>query len=76
MFLQASSTVKEGRHHGPLPDSAFIEDSQPVARPVPLTTATKQGKLAAKTLGKAPGKDKATTTKKLAWKRKATELMN
>ncbi|CAD6225966.1 unnamed protein product [Miscanthus lutarioriparius] len=43
---QASSTVDAGRHHGPLPDSAFIEDNQPIARPAPLTTATKQGKAA------------------------------
>jgi hypothetical protein len=68
MFLQTSSTVDAGRHHGPLPHSAFIEDNQPLARLEPLTTATKQGKAAAK----APGKSKATTTKKLAGKRKAT----
>ena len=61
-----------GRHHGPLPDSAFIEDNQPVARPAPLTTAIKQGKAAAKAAGKAPGKGKATATKKLTGKRKAT----
>jgi hypothetical protein len=64
--------VDAGRHHGPLPDSAFIEDNQPVARPAPLTIATKQGKAAAKATGKATGKGKATATKKLAGKRKAT----
>jgi hypothetical protein len=72
MFLQTSSTVDAGRHHGPLPHSAFIEDNQPLARLEPLTTATKQGKAAAKAAGKAPGKSKATTTKKLTGKRKAT----
>ena len=44
---------------GPLLDSVFINTNRPLGRPVPLTTATKEGKTAAKRKRTAPGQKKA-----------------
>lgn len=67
--------------HGPLPDSVFIGDNQPVARPVAPTTASKAGKAALKrkvaavkkrkTAGNTTGATK--TTKKSKTKPKSGE---
>lgn len=32
------------QQHGPLPDCVFIQQNQPTARPVVLTTASKEGR--------------------------------
>ncbi|CAN6320823.1 unnamed protein product, partial [Urochloa humidicola] len=36
------------QHPGPVPEFVFISSNRPMARPDPVTTATKQGKAAAK----------------------------
>jgi len=45
---------------GPLLDSVFINTNRPLGRPVPLTTATKEGKTAAKRKRTTPGQKKGS----------------
>jgi hypothetical protein len=44
IFLQVADPVNVSLDHGPLPSSSFIDNNQPTARPLVLTTATKQGR--------------------------------
>ncbi|BAT07107.1 Os09g0260550 [Oryza sativa Japonica Group] len=44
MLQEASQPSQLTQEHGPLPDCAFIQDNQPTARPVVLTTSTKEGR--------------------------------
>ncbi|CAO2038819.1 unnamed protein product [Urochloa humidicola] len=48
MMEQASMSSIPSQHPGPIPDSVFISSNRPMARPAPLTTATKKGKAATK----------------------------
>lgn len=52
---------------GPLPDSSFIVGNRPAARPIPPTTATKEGKAKAskRKAGFDGGMKKARVPKKL-----------
>ena len=44
IFLQVAGPVNVSLDHGSLPSSSFIDNNQPTARPLVLTTATKQGR--------------------------------
>ena len=61
--FQASQSALPSQHPGPVPDSVFISSNRPMARPVPLTTATKEGKAAANKR-KAPKKATNAPAKK------------
>jgi hypothetical protein len=65
--INQGSQAIPSSHGGPLPDSFFISSNRPMARPLPLTTATNEGKAAAKRK-RAPA-----APKKAAAKKKTTE---
>ncbi|RLM79548.1 hypothetical protein C2845_PM12G14370 [Panicum miliaceum] len=48
MMEEGAQSGYSNQHAGPLPDSYFISSNQQVPRPEPLTTATKEGKAAAR----------------------------
>lgn len=62
MTAEGSQSSRLLLHHGPLPDSEFVQNNRPRARPgVPLTTATKAGRQAAAAKkGKASKKNSQT----------------
>lgn len=63
ILFQGSQSTFASQPTGPLPDSFFITTNKPLPRPVALTTATKEGKAAAKKR-KSPKEHKATRAKK------------
>ncbi|XP_066164589.1 uncharacterized protein [Oryza sativa Japonica Group] len=65
MLQEASQPSQLTQEHGPLPDCAFIQENQPTARPVVLTTSTKEGR----SKMTKPKKNAAGTSKK----KKATD---
>ena len=67
-FLQGAQSAYSNQPVGPLPDSHFISSNELLPRPQALTTATKEGKVAA-TKRKATKDGKATTTAKKTKKR-------
>lgn len=59
MFEESSQVTQINLAPRPLPDNQFVMANQPTGRPMPLTTATKEGKLRAtkrKAAGDGPGK--------------------
>ena len=83
MTAEGSQSSRLLLHHGPLPDSEFVQNNRPRARPgVPLTTATKAGRQAAASKkGKASKKNSQTggdgqaPTKKRKLAKKLTYLL-
>lgn len=61
MMEQGSQSGAQAQCPVPLPDSTFIASNKPLPRPTPLTTATNEGKKAAR-------KRKGPTTKQVAKK--------
>ncbi|CAN6178771.1 unnamed protein product [Urochloa humidicola] len=64
LMLSETSGVVEDRNQGPLPDCTFIAGNQPVARPIPPTTALKNVKASVKKRKAGGNMDKAGENKK------------
>ena len=60
-FLQPIATNRVGKKAEPLPDCVFIQSNLPAPRPVPPTTATKEGRAK---MTKKPRKNPAPEKKK------------
>ncbi|TVU19798.1 hypothetical protein EJB05_35969 [Eragrostis curvula] len=61
MMDEASQSRRQESREEPLPDCSFITSNRPVARAMPLTTATKAGSINKRKVGKEKG---AATKKK------------
>ena len=68
IFLQVTNPMTVSLDHGPLPSSSFIDNNQPTARPLVLTTATKQGR--SKSKNQAKKKNGTSAGEKPSKKRK------
>lgn len=63
-MLQEPQPSMLSQQQGPLPDPDFIMSNRPIARPAPLTTCTKKGKVVATKKRKVAKNTGAASSKK------------